>query len=70
MSDQELLRRRILLRAGDNLRRYAEEDGTTVARCYQCDMGRTIRVPRTYVVDDVTCCSSCGRRFTRPVLLV
>lgn len=60
--EAEQVRRRVLLQAGDNLRRYAEEDGTTVARCLQCDQGATVREPLTYIVDGVSCCSACGRR--------
>lgn len=65
--DRDLLRRRTLLHLGDSLRRYAEEDGTTVSRCRQCDLGEVVREPLTYEVDGTTCCSACGRRvLTRP----
>jgi hypothetical protein len=64
---RETLRRRLLLQLGDSLRRYATEDGTAVARCYQCDLGQAIRDPLTHVVDGVTCCSACGRRMLRRV---
>lgn len=70
VSEREQLRRRILLTAGDNLRRYAEEDGTPLDRCLQCDMGVAVRQPNIYDVDGVACCSACGRRMVRPRLRV
>lgn len=70
VSEREQLRRRILLTVGDSLRRYAAEDGTPLGRCWQCDMGVSIRTPNIHDVDGVACCSACGRRMIRPRLRI